>query len=416
MSRLAGVISRGSRSITVWVVVLATVVKIWFAVTTFGTNDVWYWQQFSWGVSQEGPIGIYGHPFTEPYNHMPATGWLLLTLNQLVGPIDLPASPGIATGIGLLLRLLASAADVVTAFLLWEIVRRYRSDRQAAFVAAAVAASPVVIVISGFHGNTDSVCVMLALLALYLLHVRDQPLPAGLAIGLAVSLKLTPIVALPWLVYVAVRRGRAALLRFLGGGALVFVVFWGPVLALRFEEFRDSALDYRGVGLREWGFAYFVSAQGPSWASVGQWLQSTGSLLAVGLAMLAPFVVLALQRREANLLALAGLPLATFLLLSPAYGMQYLTWALAAVYLLDLRLATLYNVAASIFVLVVYDSWNHAPPWRWDVALAAPFNLPQVLLMALTWSMLLVSIVIGPAGGAVAHRSSARPEHEVTNP
>ncbi len=76
---------------------------------------------------------------------------------------------------------------------------------------------------------------------------------------------------------------------------------------------------------------------------MGEWLQSTGSLLAVGLAMLAPFVVLALQRREANLLALAGLPLATFLLLSPAYGMQYLTWALAAVYLLDLRLATLVN-------------------------------------------------------------------------
>ncbi len=67
---------------------------------------------------------------------------------------------------------------------------------------------------------------------------------------------------LPWLVYLAVRRGRPALLRFIGGGALVFLVFWGPVLALRFDEFRDVRSRLPRGGTPGVGFAYFVTAAG----------------------------------------------------------------------------------------------------------------------------------------------------------
>ena len=66
--------------------------------------------------------------------------------------------------------------------------------------------------------------------------------------------------------------------------------------------------------------------------------------------------------------------------------MQYLTWGLAAAYLINLRLATLYNLAASASALMVYSTWNQAPPWRWDVASAVAFTAPEVLLMVVTWT------------------------------
>ena len=180
------------------------------------------------------------------------------------------------------------------------------------------------IVVAGFDGNTDSVFVMLVLLAVYLLQLRGRPFGAGFAFGIAISLKLTPVVVLPWLLFLAVRQGRGTLVRFVGAGALVFLVLWVPVLLLRFEEFRDAALGYRGVALREWGFSYFITSEGPTWAPVAEWFSTTGSNLAVLVAMLSPFVFVAWQRGRANLLALSGFPLATFLLITPAYGMQYL--------------------------------------------------------------------------------------------
>ena len=170
------------------------------AATTFGTNDVAYWGAFAFVVDHVGPIRVYGEQFVEPYNHMPLAGWMLVLFNGLTG---------LGPDLGFWIRLTASLADVVTAYLVWQLVRQYRTDREASFAAAAVAASPLMIVVSGFHGNTDPVFVMLVLMAVYLLQLRGRPLGAGLAFGIAISLKLTPVVVLPWLLFLAVRQGRA---------------------------------------------------------------------------------------------------------------------------------------------------------------------------------------------------------------
>ena len=50
-----------------------------------------------------------------------------------------------------------------------------------------MAVSPVLFVISGFHGNTDPVFVMFALLSVYLLSDRRAPALAGLSIAIALS-------------------------------------------------------------------------------------------------------------------------------------------------------------------------------------------------------------------------------------
>src|SRR5262249_14156291 len=93
-------------------------------------------------------------------------------------------------------------------------------------------------------------------------------------------------------------------------------------------------------------------------------------------------------RRPAALVPAAGLSLVLFLLLTSAFAMQYLTWAVAAAYLVDMLAATAYNVAASVFVLVVCEHWNHAPPWHWSDAWSLPFPSHELVLMAITWVLL----------------------------
>jgi hypothetical protein len=88
----------------------------------------------------------------------------------------------------------------VTAYLVLEFVRRARSLREATAAGLVFALSPVMFIISGFHGNTDPVFVMFILLSAYLLTVKDRPALAGASAALACSVKLVPIVPLPALI------------------------------------------------------------------------------------------------------------------------------------------------------------------------------------------------------------------------
>ena len=363
---------------------VATVVKLEIAARTVGTNDVGYWGAFAQGVRRFGPVGIYGHDFRVPvYNHGPLAGWMLEAINWLL-------DRGI-TSFQFLIRVPACLADFVTALLVFELVRVVRPAREAALAAVLVVCSPVLIVVSGFHGNTDPVFVMFALLSAYLLIVRGWALAAGVAFGLAVSIKLVPIVLAPVLVVVLVRLGWRRLAAFAGGGAIVFLVLWVPVLVSRWHAFRVQVLEYNGNGLRQWGLPQLLTwAHLPGAAS---WLAGSGRfaiLLASGLAAAA-----VAWRRPAATVPAVGLAFVLFLVLSPAFGMQYLAWALAGAYLIDTGVATAYNVAASIFVVVVYDHWSHAFPWHWYDAWAVPFSARELALMVLTWAILAAVAVVG---------------------
>lgn len=363
---------------------MATLVKLWWASSSYGTNDVMYWTEFARTVARVGPIHVYGHHFTAVYNHPPLAGWMLVALNGLHS-----LGPDFST----LIRVPATLADLGTALLVFGLLTRRRTPREAALVSLAVVWSPLLLMVSGYHGNTDPLFVMLVLASLHLLVVRRLPLAAGVAIGLAVSVKLVPVVVLPWLAWTAWRHGRRAFVRFAVGGALVFLVLWVPVLLLEYADFRDQVVLYRGIPLREWGLSELFAAYG--WKGGLRFLGGTGSLLVLGVAAASPFL---LRRRgdldpESRAAAGVGLALVVFLALSPAFGMQYLTWALAPAYLLAPRLAHVYNVCASAFAFTVYRSWNHGLlPWRWDVGLGQPFDRVQLLWMATTWMSLLLLV------------------------
>lgn len=365
--------------------VVATVVKLLVAARTFGTNDVHSWLSFSEGVRQYGPVDMYGHPYFTLYNHPPLSGRMLVAVNWLSDH-----------GLGdftFWIRVPAVLADLVIAVLVFELVRLRRPAVEAAFAGVLVVCSPALVVVSGFHGNTDPLFVMFAVLSVYLLVVKRWAAAAGVVFALSVSVKLTPVVLVPVLLVVLVRLGWRRVFTFTAGGAVVFALLWLPVVLNRWTEFSRDVLGYNGVWAREWGLQQvFVWADAPP--SVIDWFAGPGRFVVLLLSSLLPAILL--WRRPTTFApAAAGLALAMFLLLSPAFGMQYLVWPLAAAYFVSFRAATVYNVAISVFVLVVYSDWNSAPPWDWWEGVAVLFRPVDMALMVVSWFALAAVTVLG---------------------
>ena len=51
--------------------------------------------------------------------------------------------------------------------------------------------------ISGFHGNTDSVMVMFLVIACLMTPARQQPILCGLFLGLSWQVKIVPLLFIP---------------------------------------------------------------------------------------------------------------------------------------------------------------------------------------------------------------------------
>jgi hypothetical protein len=86
--------------------------------------------------------------------------------------------------------------------------------------------------------------------------------------------------------------------------------------------------------------------------------------------------------------------LVAFLILSPAFAVQYLAWAVAAAFLLDIWTAALYNILGGLILYQIYDYWNGGLPWN-QMAAGRLFTPYQVALLALLWAVLVAVLVRG---------------------
>jgi len=342
---------RSRRRLVLGLALLFLLLKATIAARTYGTNDIRHWTDFVNGVAERGPVGVYGITFERSfYNHPPVIGYFLWL-------VDIGRQHGLS--IGFSIRTVASLADVGSALLVFEILRRRRSLREASWAACLVAASPVLVIISGFHGNTDPIFVLFTLLALYLLADRDKPLAGGLSMGIAIGIKVVPVVAIPALLVLALTRGRSSLARFGAGFLLAFGISWLPALIAEGRPVREHVLGYAGSGISQWGLIQIGHwFDDPGWAD---FLTGSGRFPIVLLCAAVPAVLV--WRRPAMVAEAVGLALVSFLFLSPAFGCQYLVWAMAAAYLLNFGWATAYNLGAGVVLFKIYTRWAHGFPW-----------------------------------------------------
>ena len=340
--------------------------KLVLAACTFGTEDVARWSAFARGVAHAGPVGVYRLHFRAVqlfhhhyyyyhhhhhghwlYNHPPLIGYMLLVVN---------AATQRGFSFPLAIRIPAIGADVVTSFLVLELLRTRRSLLEALAAATLVALSPILLVISGYHGNTDPVFVMFSLLSVYLLVDRRAPGLAGFAIAIALSVKIVPVVIVPTLLVFAIRAGRRVALRFVLSMGVLIAVTWVPVVTQVWQPFRHDVLDYAGAARARWGLVSIIGH--PSWVTHHA---TTQRYIIVFVVTVIPAAVVLWRpwlAVEASGLALVGL-----LLLSPAFAMQYLVWAAVPAYLLSFAGATAFNVFGGFLLIEIYNRASGGFPW-----------------------------------------------------
>ena len=374
----------------------ALLVKLWLAATTRGTNDVEAFSAFLREYLGSGAIGLYEHD--PEFNHPPFVLHFLMAVRWLVH----------ATGIAFpfWLRLPAILADFGSFLVVASLLGERLADRSARWSLALVAAAPVSIMVSGFHGNTDPVMIFLALDSVLLL-VRDRPVwMAGLAMGASLCVKVVPIVFWPaLLLWIPGWRKR---LEYFGAAALLFVALSSPVL------FQAPALVARkvfgyGSSYGLWGLSQLVYSQQADPGSASELFRSYGRIpLLVALVGLSWWM----NRRERKtpLFLQLGVIAFAFLTFTPGFGLQYLAWLVPFTVLLPLGAAIFQHAACGWFLFVIYTFWSQmlfyescylnwweADFWRqglpWNVAdcrVAGEWRGPLVPLAIAAW----VSVVI----------------------
>ena len=375
-------VTRG-RSVVLGVSGLALVFKVLLAFRTYGTSDIGRWEAFAQGVRSAGPVGVYGINWTDLlYNHPPVIGWFLELVNG-VGHLGI--------GVGAAIRVVASCADVITAVVVFELLRRRGTLPVATASGVLVGASPVLFLVSGYHGNTDTIFCMLTIVSVWLLADRDRPMLAGATMALALGVKIVPIVAVPALLVYAASRGTRTFWRFAVAGVAVFSVFWVPAMVLQGRNVLAHVIFYTGSDLRQWGLPQIGHWFGdPAWST---FLAGPGRFLVLVLCCGVPAF---LVHRHPDRLALAvGVSLSAFLLLSPAFGVQYAAWPIAAGYLIGLTTATLYNIAAGIMLFLIYNRWSGGLPWSQVPTHASRFLDDEVAVGIVAWCALLLVVGAG---------------------
>lgn len=384
-----------TRLVVLVVALLVLVLKALLATTTFGTEDVRTWTTFAAGVRAHGPVGVYGVDFSHIhhglYNHPPLIGFYLQAINAL---------SSIGVPLKVTLRVVSSCADVVSALVVFELVRRRRSLVASTLAGVTVGGSPVLLLVSGYHGNTDPIFVMLVLVGSYLVVDRRSAVAGAVVLALAVGIKVVPVVVLPAVAVYLLCRRRERMVAAVVAFCVTIAVTWGPAVIEHPGAIRRHVLGYSGISDRPWGLVRF--ADDMNWVQISNFLAGPGRVLVLAISALVP--ALLVWRRPERAIEGVALSLVTFLALSPAFGVQYLAWAAAAGLLLDLGAAIVYNVLGGVVLFQIYDSWNGGWPWP-HVANGHRFTGPQLALAALLWASLVVvmvrglAVISGPADG-----------------
>lgn len=370
-----------ARRPVVTVAVCALVVELVLAATTYGTNDITSWRDFARAVSLVGPVQVYGYQFTNDlYNHPPLVGFFLVAVNGL---------SRLGLQLNFTLRAISSICETASALLLFDLLRTRHSLQSARRAGVLVAASPVLVMVSGFHGNTDPIFIMFMIAALWLLADKDRPCLAGAMLAAGMSTKIVAAVILPILVVWAWKQGRRRFVCFTSGCLGLLLLIWTPAIVTEWSPLLHNVVGYGGVSARPWGLPQFAAWAGLPRAAA--WLAGGGRALIVLACSLLP--AFAVHRKPEVVAEAVALSVAGFLLLSPAFGVQYLLWPVALAYALDFRAATIYNILASVLAVGLYMQWSGGVVL--NNAESAPLTEGERLFASLVWAALFVVVARG---------------------
>jgi 4-amino-4-deoxy-L-arabinose transferase-like glycosyltransferase len=288
------------------------------------------------------------------------------------------------------LKLPGLLVEVLSAVLVYRVAAR-KGPRAGARAFAAYGVSLVSIIGAGYHGNTDPVYAGLTLLSAYALEAWEAPFWAGVALALALNVKLMPIFLVPPLL--ARCRSRRAAGLFLAGLALGVVPFL-PFLLTIPRIMYTNMVAYNSLK-DEWGLGAFFNygawggAVKPIARAVAAFYIPIGRyVILLGVLIVA---VAAHLRQRWNAYELGALGWASFLIFTPGFGVQYTVCIVPLLFAADVGRALLYSTFTGVFLLVIYTL---SMPWALPLwaNIRDPYAPVAVLFGLIGWAGLVVFV------------------------
>lgn len=376
-----------------WLALIAVGVLARFALSaaSLGTNDAAAWIHFGDEIRHDGLLRTY--QFDPDFNHPPIPGLWAAAASTLAGDGGSVFSNLVFTNVFRLPSILADCAAIWLLFVIWR--RRVGAGRAPA-VSALFALSLCAILVSAFHCNTDSIYVMLCLLAVYLIEDRRAPFWGGLALGVAINVKLIPVLLiLPLLL--SFRRWQDAA-KFVAGLALWALPFV-PLLVLIPHSFASHALEYNSR-LDRWGVNFFLLGgqdqtayhRGAAAETYYAWARYAM------LGLLVAWSIAAGWLRRWDRYEIAAITLSLFLIFAPGFGVQYTILPGLLLFAVRPTLAIIYGLVAGAFLFGVYFFWwaHGAPdfgvqPFAWPIfsQFQGFFPDPAAWIGVIAWALLI---------------------------
>src|ERR1043166_268348 len=366
---------------------VALTLKLAIAYNTIGTNDVVIFYGFAKALSDHGLEWTYQH--SRYFNHPPLTAYYLCGIYALT---EQRWCQDMGIHFPFLLRLPGIVADFVLVLVLLRMSKAQFGLRIPTWALALFALSPVSLMVSGFHGNTDPVMVLLLVCAAWMC-LRGRPLLCGLFFAFSCQIKVIPLLLLPAFAFFWLAHGKAR--GFFLSMAFPTGVLWsGPALKFPALFFKNvlSYGSYWGV----WGLTYCLRLTGVRDFSkvdfsglepVQQFVVTVLKIVIIGAALL-----IAWRRRHlGGRLFLDSLAYTwiVFFVFAPGVSAQYLIWLAPFVLILSRQFYTWLLVSSSVFLFVFYNVTARHWPWKFAFSnnevngVWAPWSLlPWIALIA----------------------------------
>jgi Gpi18-like mannosyltransferase len=337
-------------------IAVATIVKLLLAWFTIGTSDVATWRAFANNAALCGQC-VYSlpGPYGDPFNHPP---FIILFLKLIAGTALFP----------FWLRLPSILADIATVFFVSRLL-----PNASKWLLVLLALNPVSILISGFHGNTDPVMICFVVASIYAATKNRFEL-AGVALGMALNIKIVPLLFAPSFLFQPGMRRR---LIFIATAVVTVLVFLLPYMS---KEVITNVLRYRGLFVN-WGPAHYLDLTG----------RAPFYFLAAPMryAIIIGSIVLSscLNRKGRSLFEICAAIVLLFYVFTPSIAMQYFAWGVPFVILLGRFRASLYYAFAGALIALQYHRWSNGTWYFADSHSVPPVTAQTEFLSFAVWAI-----------------------------
>ncbi len=369
---------------------VALILKLAIAFNTIGTNDAVIFYGFAKVLSTHSLEWTYQH--SRYFNHPPLTAYYLRGIYFLT---EQKWCQEIGVHFPLLLRLPGILADFALVLVLLRMAKAQTGLRIPAWALALFAFSPVSLMVSGFHGNTDPVMVLFLVCAAFMC-LRNQPALCGLFFALACQIKIVPLLFFPAFAFFWFSQSKARAF-LLSAAALSAALWWEPLL--RFPAlFVQNVLSY-GSYWGMWGVTYCLRLTGLHDFSRVSFFDlapaQTFVMLLLKVLIIVSVLLIAWRRRHLRdhlFMNSLGYTWIIFFLFSPGVCAQYLVWLAPFILILSPTLYAYLLVASSLFLFLFYNITAGGLPW--SVAISSDeLRESWVPWSLLPWAVLIVGAI-----------------------